>query len=50
MFELSRSYVMLWCCVDLYMVRIAGQGMLSSDPFAVNNHLRTGADKGNPTV
>ena len=32
------------------MARIARQGTLSGFPCAVNNQLRTGPDKGNPTV
>ena len=36
--------------VDSRTARIAGQGTLSGFPCAVNNQLRTGADKGNPTV
>ena len=36
--------------VDSCMARAAGQGVPSGFPCAVNNQLRTGADKGNPTV
>ena len=39
-----------WWIVDSRMARIAGQGTPSGFPCAVNNQLRTGADKGNPTV
>ena len=51
MSKLSRSYLTpsRWI-VDSRMARIAELGMLSGFPCAVNNQLRTGADKGNPTV
>ena len=42
--------ICLWWIVDSCMASIAGQGTLSGFPCSVNNQLRTGADKGNPTV
>ena len=51
MFELSRGYWTLLVDSGLahgenYQARNASRGC----PCAVNNQLRTGADKGNPTV
>ena len=50
-------YIYIYICIcmtngyrplDRPEARIAGQGKLLAFPHAVNNQLRTGADRGNP--